>query len=120
MPAQSALIVEPNAAILEPYSYLPVSLHPLRVENPTDALDVLSTRTPVLCVLSASYPIEQTIVILDALRQSSRTFLIPLVIVVDLSVPVSYIPGTTWGDKVAVIDRFVPPNVFKSTIHRVV
>jgi len=125
MPAKSAqpklkiLIVEPNKNLIVPYSYLPGSFKFVRVYSTQLGLRELTKITPDMVFLSGSFSASKTVRFLEALKNSSRSDLIPLIIVVDLSHRLNFVPGTSWGGKIAIIDSFISKKEFRSTISRV-
>lgn len=113
------LIVEPNTKISHPYSYLPTSDVVERVSSLEAGLRSMATNIPELVFVSASIATSKLMGLLDALKQASRSGLIPLIFVVDHSHKLSTIPGTTWGGKLGITTTIVSSEEFNSTIRRV-
>ena len=115
------LIIEPNSGLDTPYKFISGSA-PVRVANVERGLKHLSLQSqtiPDIVFISASFSIQKIITFLDALKNVSRTKLIPLIIVVDFNHKISNIPGTTWGDKIGILTSIVSKSEYNSTIHRV-
>jgi hypothetical protein len=102
-PAKTALIVEPNKTLLVPYASLPRHVTVFRVASAPAALQWLSGHTPDLFFLSASFAPSIQVRLLEAFKNSFTSTVIPLVLVIDLSQPLSHIPGTTWGKRLAIL-----------------
>jgi len=113
------LIVEPNKKLALPYEYLAGSYKLTRTDSIELALSKLSDVNPDLVFLSATFSISKSIKFLEALKNFSQFNLIPLIIVVDFSHPLSFVPGTSWGGKIAVLDSFVSQKELFSTMSRV-
>lgn len=101
--AKTALIVEPNKTLTVPYAGLPRHVTVFRVTNAPAALQWLSEHTPDLFFLSASFAPSIQVRLLEAFKNSFTNTVIPLVLVIDLSQPLSHIPGTAWGKRLAIL-----------------
>ena len=122
MPAQpglSILIIEPNKKLVMPYGHLLHSFVIFRVPTIELALQKLSPSHPGLVFLSASFSASKSIKFLEAFKNFSQPSLIPLIIIVDLSHRLNFVPGTSWAGKIAVLDSFVSKKELLSTLHRV-
>ncbi len=99
----AALVVEPNASLQKPYSFIDQKLDLNRVASVKQALQALNKQSFILFLISASYSPDQTLTLLDAFKNNFQQQVIPLIIVVDLNQPLSTVPGTQWGGKLAIL-----------------
>ena len=119
MLAQTISIVEPNKKLITPYNYL-TSLYSIsRVSTIDQALLKLTKINPGIIFLSASFSASKSVRFLESLNNFSEGSLIPVVIVVDLSNRINFVPGTTWGGKIAVIDSCASKRELTSTLDRI-
>lgn len=118
-PAHTVLIVEPNHSLVEPYCHLPRSYQTFRAASIEQALAKLIDHSPDLVFLSASFAPSKSLLFLEALKNGCLCSLIPLIMVVDLSHRISFLPGTSWGGKFAIIDSSVSQEELYSTLKRV-
>ncbi|KUK79350.1 MAG: hypothetical protein XD95_0453 [Microgenomates bacterium 39_7] len=102
-PIINALIVEPNADLKYPYQFLSKKYQLTRVKTVKEAIKTLSSYSFELFIISASFSPEKQVLLLDAFKNCFKDQVIPLVIIVDLSVPLSAIVGTKWSDKVCIL-----------------
>lgn len=112
-------ILELNENLSIPYKYLPSDTSVFRTTSIKKALKHLAQITPDVVFLSASYEAEECIGFLEALKNASFNQLIPLIVVVDLSHPINFIPGTTWGGRLAVIDSQANPKELYEILERI-
>lgn len=101
--AKTALIVEPNKTLAVPYSCLPSHVATFRATSAPAALQWLSEHTPDVFFLSASFAPSIQVRLLEAFKNSFTTTVIPLVLVIDLTQPLSHIPGTVWGKNLVIL-----------------
>lgn len=121
----SALIIEPNESLVSqknpaiPYSFLAKQkLQISVVASVESALAYLVDQTPNLVFLSASFSPHKTLQLLEALKNHSTEKVIPLVMVIDLSLPTSIIPGTSWGESLGIVHTAISSKEFQATIKR--
>lgn len=98
-----ALVVEPNESLALPYTALSRQLHLHRVSSVPAALRWLSQHTPDIFFLSTSFSMSLQLQLLEAFKNSFGDKIIPLALVVDVSQPMSSVPGTVWGDKLLIL-----------------
>ncbi|GEM_PF-1879808 len=99
----SALVVEPNSKLVHPYDYLSEKLILTKVQSVKHA-NLELTRQQFSCfILSTSFSPEKQLSLLDAFKFNFKEQIIPLLLVVDLTKPLSAVPGTLWGGRVAVL-----------------
>ncbi|HJZ24156.1 MAG TPA: hypothetical protein VJ201_06900 [Candidatus Babeliales bacterium] len=117
-PLSNILVMEPNDDLDTPYRFLDnVTL--TRVSTIERGLKYLTQQYPDMVFISASFSVQRILSFLDTLKNASRSRLIPIVMVVDLSHKISNIPGTTWGGKIGILTSLVSRSEYNSTIHRV-
>jgi len=110
--------MEPNDDLDTPYKFIDnVTL--TRVSTIERGLKYLTQQYPDMVFISASFSVQRILSFLDTLKNASRSRLIPIVMVVDLSHKISNIPGTTWGGKIGILTSLVSRSEYNSTIHRV-
>ena len=114
-----ALIIEPNDSLLVPYAHVHKNFITERQSSIQSALAILAQKHPDIVFISASYSISKIIDILDAVKNKSIETLIPVVFVVDLSHKISHIPGTSWGNKLAILSSISSVSEYNSTLDRV-
>ena len=119
MLAQTVSIIEPNKKLIIPYNHLPRSYDIFRVSTIDQALLKLAKVNPGIVFLSASFSALKSVSFLESLKNFSEDSLIPVIIVVDLSNRINFVPGTTWGGKIAVIDSCASKRELTSTLDRV-
>ena len=115
----SILIIEPNKKLTLPYSYLPHSYKVTYITSIELGLAKLNRVNPNLVFLSASFSASKSLKFLESLKNSFKLKLIPLIIIVDLSHRLNFVPGTSWGGKIAVLDSFACKKELLSTLNRV-
>ena len=122
---KTALVIEPNTFLVStqslaiPYSFLPKQkLQLTTVASIESALAHLVDQTPDIVFLSTSFSPHKTLKFLEALKNHSTKKLIPLIMVVDLSLPASIIPGTTWGESLGIVHTAISPKEFQATLKR--
>lgn len=103
------LAVEPNRSLDLPYQFFQSKLELRQVNTVKQAIEQLANNSFQVYSLSASFAPDQQLILLDAFKHSFTNQVIPLLIVVDLSQPVSTIPGTKWSGKLALL----PSNASK-------
>ncbi len=113
-----ALIIEPNQSLQSPYSYID-SFEIQRCASVQNGLLHLSKTYPDIVFLSTSFSMTKTLSVLDALKNTSSLYLVPLVLVVDLTNSISHIPGTSWGDKLGILTSISNNDEFNSTLNRI-
>jgi response regulator RpfG family c-di-GMP phosphodiesterase len=99
----TALIVEPNSSLVQPYCYLQQKLNITRVESVKTAMRALTQNSFNLFVLSASFSPEKTVTLLNAFKNKIKDQIIPLIFVVDLNQPLSTLPGTHWSGQLGLL-----------------
>jgi len=99
----SILIVEPNQNLARPYSFLPTEAKVARLSNSIAAATLLKEQNFDLVFLSCSFSAKKLLHFLDELKAASKTAIVPLVFVVDLSKPFSIIPGLTWDKNLCLL-----------------
>jgi len=119
MLAQTVSIIEPNCKLNLPYDYIPDSYNIVRAPSIEYAVRKLTENNPSIVFMSASFSVAKSIRLLEALKIFSCNSLIPIIIVVDLSNRINFVPGTTWGGKIAVIDSHISQKELYSTMGRV-
>lgn len=115
----TAFIVEPNLNMELPYKQLPNKWQLSKVNTIEKALVYLINSSPDVVFISASFSITKTIRLLESLKNLSSQQLIPIILVVDLSNKISYIPGTSWGGRVGIIHSLSSKQEINSTLNRV-
>lgn len=99
----SILIVEPNQNLARPYSFLPAEAQVTRLSNSLAAATLLKEQNFDLVFLSCSFSAKKLLHLLDELKAASKTAIMPLVFVVDLSKPFSIVPGLTWDKNLCLL-----------------
>ncbi len=118
---RSVLIVEPNQSLTIPYMYLPNTYTLTCVSSIRRARNELAHTVPDLVFLSTSFRPAQTLSFLEELKKvsQSKTRIIPIVFVIDLSQRVSYVLGTTWAGKVGFANSQSSAEELFSTLERI-
>lgn len=93
----SLLIVEPNEKLTHPYNLLPSKYHITRVSTIVEGLNFIAHTVPKLIMVSASFTPNESLLLLETVSKAISAQLPQLIFVVDLSNPISTIPGTSWG-----------------------
>jgi hypothetical protein len=114
------LVIEPNEKLTHPYIYLDPSYHNTRISSLTEAKEFTKSVIPNLIILSASFEIDHTVDFLSDLSSKRLNILPGLVFMVDLSNQLSYIPGTTWGNKCQVLSNLCSPKIFIEIVDELV
>lgn len=118
-PFLNTLIVEPNNDLILPYRYLDQSYALNRFTSLKQAEIELSKLYPDIVFLSASYPPHKLIQFLEVLKRKSVSRLAPLIMVVDLSNQLNFIPGTTWAGKIGILNSISTETEFVVVIDRI-
>lgn len=115
----NALIFEPNRNLIVPYSFLDESYSIIRKDNLREGLKAFYTNPIDIVFISASFKPNRSLNILEAVKNKSKVRLIPIIFVVDLSNSLNFIPGTSWGGKIGIIDSFANEAQFVVTTDRI-
>lgn len=113
------LVIEPNTKLETPYEYLHHYGSITRVTTIEKGMKEIIRNIPSLVFISASIEPSDSYRVLDVLKDVSRYTIIPIIIVVDLNQEISFVLGTSWGGKIAIIDNYIPKRDLISTISRV-
>lgn len=116
----SILIVDPQQTLAKPYDFLPAATV-THVTSIPQAAQYLHDQTPDLVVASASFSPNQMIQLMEALKEaaSHRSFLIPLVLMVDLENRINFVPGTHWGQKFGILCSISSQDEVNAVLKRV-
>ncbi len=117
--SQSALVVEPNDDVVLPYRFLENSFLVRRVRKIEVGIQYFKKNSVDILLLSASFSSEETLEMLEVVKNLSTQGLIPLVIVLDWTNPVNFVAGTTWTGKIGVLDSFANEDQFKAVVDRI-
>jgi hypothetical protein len=116
------LIIEPKVSVAVPYQYLQASSI-IRVTSIEAALSSLDTKVPDLVIVSASFADKEIFRFFDALKTLCSThlaMLIPIMVVINLTEPISTILGTTWGKKLGITTSESSLTEFEATLNRII
>ncbi len=97
------LIIEPNKNLTFPYKFLPKHYHTTRVTTIEAGQNYLAQTLPNAVCLSASFAIEDILTFLETLTRQCYHHLPVLALVIDLTRPVTTIPGTNWGHRLMIL-----------------
>lgn len=114
----SILIIEPNAQMTKPYVFIPSSWEIVRVESLETAFEQIVDQPPTLVTLSLSFPKHDILDYLQELRFSSREVLVPLILVIDLGQPLTFVPGTFWGGQLGILHSLSGADEVAATLAR--
>jgi hypothetical protein len=105
MNLSSILIVDPKITLGKPYDLLPTSATTLHVTSTTRAAQYLHDQLPDLVMVSASFSPAQMTEFIEHLKNAAvhHRFLTPLIVVVDLTNRINFVPGTHWAKKFGVL-----------------
>ena len=98
-----ALVAEPNDHLQQPYQYLAQQLNLIRTSSVKTALQTLNQNAFNLFIVSTSFAPNQIITLLEAFKNNFQDEVIPLIFVIDLKRPLSTVPGTAWGNQLALL-----------------
>ena len=123
MPVNSSstaiLIVEPNVGLQRPYIFLDAkSFVATRVNDVFSASLELQKQSFNLIFLSCSFSNKKILNFLETVKQASKSQIIPLLLVVDLSQPYSIVPGLTWDQKIALLSSQTSKTELEAIVHR--
>ena len=113
------IIIEPNSKLPSPYCHLPKNYNVVRFKTIKLALWELVELKPHLVFLSASFSSSTLVRFLEAFKGFTPSQLIPVIMIVDLSHRLNFIPGTSWGGKMAVLDSQASKKELYSALDRV-
>ena len=114
------LIIEPNETLTHPYVFLPSGFILHRVPYLDEAEEKIKEEIPSLILISASFPPSSTVEFLEFVKNKFAKKITSVIFIVDLSHRINFIPGTSWGGKIAVVDNGVDPMSFFSTVIRLI
>lgn len=101
----TALAVEPNPKIIHLYDYLAEKLELTKVQTVKQAHLQLAQNNFNCFILSTSFSPEKQLILLEAFKFNFKEQITPLLLVVDLTQPLSAVPGTLWGNKIAILSH---------------
>lgn len=117
------LIIEPNASLNSPYSYVSTifrqAVTEKRVTKVSEALIFLGSTSTDLVMISCSLDPRETLAFLEELKDYSREKIVPIVFVVDLEQRLSTVLGTHWGGSSAILSSLSSLSEVKAVILRV-
>jgi len=102
-PPPKILAIEPNSQLTSPYKFLQDKYQLTFARNVKQAITALSQDSFALFMLSASLNPDKQVLLLDAFKQQFKNQVIPLIVVVDLTRPISTVVGTQWSGKVEIL-----------------
>ncbi|MBT4124620.1 MAG: hypothetical protein HN981_01765 [Candidatus Pacebacteria bacterium] len=102
-PKKSALIIEPNHNLKEPYETVADFFNITKVNSLAEARQSLTKLQPDIFFMSSSFSPHLQLEILETFKNACSTQIIPLVFVVDLSQSLNQITGTSWGDTLTIL-----------------
>lgn len=117
------LLIEPDVsltsfpALSAPYSFF-LEQKPAFTCLPSVELaqEYLSQQTPDIVFLSMSFSPQKSTDLLEMIKNLSTQKLIPLIFVLNLSHPLSVVPGTTWGGHIGVLHTSTSQQEFEATL----
>lgn len=118
LPKFNIIVIEPNTKLLFPYHFL-YTQDIIRFSSIKPAMDAYLKNVPNLIFCSASFSPEQHLQFLEFLKNTTNHDFIPLILVVDLTNRINFIPGITWGNNIGVIDTRISKYELDLTIKRV-
>jgi hypothetical protein len=114
------LAIEPNKQLVQPYAHFELFAEVLRVESLEQAaLELEKVPGPDIILMSASFSPERGLKLMEMIKQACRDQVVPLIMVVNLAQPLSFMPGTTWGSKFGIIHSLSSVFEVISTVERV-
>ena len=117
---KTAFVVEPNSKLVEFYLGME-QLFNLTVTNSVpQALQKLYEQEPDVFILSTSFSLSLQIKALEAFKNSCKNKIIPLVLVIDLSKPISTIAGISWGNKLHIVNSRQSLKELKQTLEPII
>lgn len=117
-PTPTILLADPHSSLIKPYSFLPSSYAVTHCLSIPKAIEELSQQKPHLVIISTYYAPSQILTLLDAVKDASRSSLIPILIMVDLDKRISLVPGTRWGGKIGVMCSISSETEVLATLSR--
>lgn len=117
----TALIIEPNTRLTNPYNSLPFSFNTSRYSSLDQASHSFLTIQPQLVLISASFTPTHIITFLEKVKNESVAIeeLIPVIFVVDLNNRLNFVPGTTWGTQMGLLHSLSSAQEVYATLQRV-
>lgn len=115
-------IIEPSeksSRIFDIFSQLyPNTVELIRYQTLNQAEKNLQHLSPALVVVSSSFSPVKTVEFLEHFKNTFVDQLIPLIFVIDFSLPITKIVGTHWGNKVGVLTTLSSKEEVKATLQR--
>ncbi|MFZ5376275.1 MAG: hypothetical protein ACOZAN_01235 [Patescibacteria group bacterium] len=103
-PQSQVLIIEPNDDLVNPYAFFDAQVFNCqRVRSLPSAKQQLKTFNYDLICLSMTFSAQSNLEMLTAIKDSLRDQITPLLFVIDLNQALSIVPGTHWGQKLAIL-----------------
>lgn len=119
-PPLQIVIIEPHNSLSIPYCHIPQDHTITRLQTIQQAVLHLAHNSVSVIFLSSSFPITKQLTMLEAIKNSSTSFLIPIIYVVNFNNKISTIPGSNWGGKTGVLSSLSTSQELNSILRRVV
>ena len=115
-PSIQVLVVEPNQALTTPYQFFPKEYKLDRAKTIKQATDLLANNTYQLFSISSSFSAENQLILLNSFKHQFKKQVIPLLVVINLSQPISSVVGTNWSNKIAFLANNASSKLTLSTL----
>lgn len=115
---KSILIIETTGCLAIPLTYFPTAYKIYSAISLHEVKSTLEQHEIDLVVFNVSCPEETMFEILQTVYHYCSEDIIPILLVIDLSTPVTSIPGTTWGDKLGILHTLSSRGEFIATMQR--
>lgn len=113
------LLVEPNQAAVQPYSWLDSLVKSVdRCQTTTLASQMLVTKTFDLVIVSCSFSARRMLHFLEEIKAASKQAIMPLILVVDLTRPYSLVPGLQWAQRLSILSSNSSAEELELALHR--
>lgn len=114
-----AFVIEPNEGLQEPYCFLPEKYFIIRIPTLKLAFWELGGTRPDLVFLSVSFKLVEQVRFLESLKNLARPNFVPLILVIDWSHRLNYLPGLSWGGRIAAVDCHASGKELLALLQRV-
>lgn len=116
----TTLVVDPQPTLADPYQFVPTT-HTVHVTSTAQAAQYLVDQLPDLVMVSASFSPAMMLEFLGKLKQAAADHqgLPPLIVMVNLKNRLNFVPGTTWANKLGLLNSLSSQAEVELVVNRV-
>lgn len=116
--SKSILIIETTGCLAIPLTFFPSAYKIESALTVNEARIILQEHSVQLIAFNVSCPEGLMFEVIHMINQTVKDKIIPLLLVIDLSIPLTVIPGTSWGGRLGILHSLSTRAEFLTTMQR--